>query len=274
MQIKKLEIKLRHFEELETIMDREREMLEIQRQQLLQERQQFQLEQIKASEYKHRQSTTNHLSHPSTSMLIQNNGKQQPNVTPNPSISPPLVASTTVTAAVPSSSIVVAPPPAPSINGTDSHVQSEESTDSQPSDGKKQRDISLEFPSFRSASPPPMVTSPKLLPPINNDTATIIEGKFFSRSAAARSHRFLLAVFPLCLLSFICHVDDQTRRQRKIFSFCKRIDRKKKMFCALSLAKSFSMTTKTTEFYSIFVFSSNFNKQKRKTRVVDQFLLL
>ncbi|CAF1553679.1 unnamed protein product, partial [Adineta steineri] len=34
MQIKKLEIKLRHFEELETIMDREREMLEIQRQQL------------------------------------------------------------------------------------------------------------------------------------------------------------------------------------------------------------------------------------------------
>ena len=61
MQIKKLEIKLRHFEELETIMDREREMIEIQRQQLLQERQQFQLEQIKTSELKHRQS-----SHPIT----------------------------------------------------------------------------------------------------------------------------------------------------------------------------------------------------------------
>ena len=35
-QMKKLEIKLRHFEELETIMDREREALEYQRQQLIQ----------------------------------------------------------------------------------------------------------------------------------------------------------------------------------------------------------------------------------------------
>ena len=35
-QMKKLEIKLRHFEELETIMDRERETLEYQRQQLIQ----------------------------------------------------------------------------------------------------------------------------------------------------------------------------------------------------------------------------------------------
>ena len=34
--MKKLEIKLRHFEELETIMDREREALEYQRQQLIQ----------------------------------------------------------------------------------------------------------------------------------------------------------------------------------------------------------------------------------------------
>jgi SWI/SNF related-matrix-associated actin-dependent regulator of chromatin subfamily C len=35
-QMKKLEIKLRHFEELETIMDREREALDHQRQQLIQ----------------------------------------------------------------------------------------------------------------------------------------------------------------------------------------------------------------------------------------------
>ena len=54
LQIKKLEIKLRHFEELESVMDREREMIELQRQQLLQERQQYQLEQIKTSESKHR----------------------------------------------------------------------------------------------------------------------------------------------------------------------------------------------------------------------------
>ena len=56
MQIKKLEIKLKHFEELESIMDREREMIELQRQQLLQERQQYQFEYVKASEHKHRQT--------------------------------------------------------------------------------------------------------------------------------------------------------------------------------------------------------------------------
>jgi len=54
-QMKKLEIKLRHFEELETIMDRERESLEVQRQQLLQEQQQFHLEQLKAAELRARQ---------------------------------------------------------------------------------------------------------------------------------------------------------------------------------------------------------------------------
>ena len=52
--MKKLEIKLRHFEELETIMDREREALEYQRQQLIQERQQFHLEQLRAAEFRAR----------------------------------------------------------------------------------------------------------------------------------------------------------------------------------------------------------------------------
>ncbi|XP_077051623.1 SWI/SNF complex subunit SMARCC1b isoform X1 [Siphateles boraxobius] len=55
-QMKKLEIKLRHFEELETIMDREKEALEQQRQQLLSERQNFHLEQVKYAELKARQS--------------------------------------------------------------------------------------------------------------------------------------------------------------------------------------------------------------------------
>merc|ERR1712184_41553 len=53
-QMKKLEIKLRHFEELETIMDREREALEYQRQQLIQERQQFHHEQLIAAEFRAR----------------------------------------------------------------------------------------------------------------------------------------------------------------------------------------------------------------------------
>ncbi|XP_030226217.1 SWI/SNF complex subunit SMARCC1 isoform X1 [Gadus morhua] len=54
-QMKKLEIKLRHFEELETIMDREKEALELQRQQLLTERQSFHMEQLKYAEMKARQ---------------------------------------------------------------------------------------------------------------------------------------------------------------------------------------------------------------------------
>lgn len=54
-QMKKLEIKLRHFEELETIMDREKEALEQQRQQLLSERQTFHTEQLKQAEVKVRQ---------------------------------------------------------------------------------------------------------------------------------------------------------------------------------------------------------------------------
>lgn len=55
-QMKKLEIKLRHFEELETTMEREREGLEYQRQQLITERQQFHLEQLKAAEFRARQT--------------------------------------------------------------------------------------------------------------------------------------------------------------------------------------------------------------------------
>lgn len=54
-QMKKLEIKLRHFEELETTMEKEREGLEYQRQQLITERQQFHLEQLKAAEFRARQ---------------------------------------------------------------------------------------------------------------------------------------------------------------------------------------------------------------------------
>lgn len=49
-QMKKLEIKLKHFEELEAIVDQERMALEMQRQRLLSDRQQFQREQMKLLE--------------------------------------------------------------------------------------------------------------------------------------------------------------------------------------------------------------------------------
>ncbi|XP_059139466.1 SWI/SNF complex subunit SMARCC2-like isoform X2 [Physella acuta] len=60
-QMKKLEIKLRHFEEIESIMDKERESLELQRQLLLQERQQFHMEQMRAAEYRARQVASQQL---------------------------------------------------------------------------------------------------------------------------------------------------------------------------------------------------------------------
>jgi len=129
MQIKKLEIKLRHFEELETIMDREREMLEIQRQQLLQERQQFQLEQIKSTELKHRQSshptTAPSIVHNTQNPIVNTNGKQQSNANSPPPPPPP-----------PSQTITTTNIPSHSTNGNETHMQSEESTDSQQSDGK------------------------------------------------------------------------------------------------------------------------------------------
>ena len=131
MQIKKLEIKLRHFEELETIMDREREMLEIQRQQLLQERQQFQLEQIKTSELKHRQSTNPTTVHNAHNPIVHTGGKQQSTAN-----SPPPTTATNIPAP---------PPPPPSTNGTEVHTQSEESTDSQQSDGKSKSNKKLLF---------------------------------------------------------------------------------------------------------------------------------
>lgn len=48
-QLKKLDLKMKHFEELETLIDRERDTLENQRQQLLKDRQEFHMEQVRAA---------------------------------------------------------------------------------------------------------------------------------------------------------------------------------------------------------------------------------
>lgn len=84
-QMKKLEIKLRHFEELETTMEREREGLEYQRQQLITERQQFHLEQLKAAEFRARQNANQRLAAEQ---------QQQQQQTPTPP-SPQAIPSTT-----------------------------------------------------------------------------------------------------------------------------------------------------------------------------------
>ena len=76
-QMKKLEIKLRHFEELETIMDREREALEYQRQQLIQERQAFHLEQLRAAEFRARNAAQQQLAREAGSQQQQQAGTTQ-----------------------------------------------------------------------------------------------------------------------------------------------------------------------------------------------------
>ncbi|XP_013876839.1 SWI/SNF complex subunit SMARCC1 [Austrofundulus limnaeus] len=80
-QMKKLEIKLRHFEELETIMDREKEALELQRQQLLTERQAFHMEQLKYAEMRARQQHFQQIQHQQHS---QAGGPHSNQATPGP----------------------------------------------------------------------------------------------------------------------------------------------------------------------------------------------
>ncbi|KAM4702346.1 SWI/SNF complex subunit SMARCC2 isoform 3-T3 [Discoglossus pictus] len=101
-QMKKLEIKLRHFEELETIMDREREALEYQRQQLLADRQNFHMEQLKYAEMRARQQ---HFQH------IQNQHQQQHQTPPGSQPVPPTAHS------IPVPQPALTPAPASSAEG-------------------------------------------------------------------------------------------------------------------------------------------------------------
>ncbi|XP_029006066.1 SWI/SNF complex subunit SMARCC2 isoform X2 [Betta splendens] len=81
-QMKKLEIKLRHFEELETIMDREREALEYQRQQLLADRQSFHMEQLKYAEMRARQQHFQHIQHQQHSQAVGPHSSQPASAAP------------------------------------------------------------------------------------------------------------------------------------------------------------------------------------------------
>ncbi|XP_076870717.1 SWI/SNF complex subunit SMARCC2 [Brachyhypopomus gauderio] len=88
-QMKKLEIKLRHFEELETIMDREREALEYQRQQLLADRQSFHMEQLKYAEMRARQQHFQQIQHQHHSNQPSNTPPVPHQSTPNTTAPPP-----------------------------------------------------------------------------------------------------------------------------------------------------------------------------------------
>ncbi|XP_051753511.1 SWI/SNF complex subunit SMARCC2 [Ctenopharyngodon idella] len=112
-QMKKLEIKLRHFEELETIMDREREALEYQRQQLLADRQSFHMEQLKYAEMRARQQHFQQIQHQHHSNQSGNQSGSTPSVPHQPvtnaSAPPPTPSPAPVVA---SNAHNEAPPPA------------------------------------------------------------------------------------------------------------------------------------------------------------------
>lgn len=106
-QMKKLEIKLRHFEELETTMEREREGLEYQRQQLITERQQFHLEQLKAAEFRARQQAHHRLQQEQQGQWQLANPNAQ---TPTPASGPLSAPTSIVASATVVSSNSIAPP--------------------------------------------------------------------------------------------------------------------------------------------------------------------
>uniref|UniRef100_A0A8C1DJH2 SWI/SNF related BAF chromatin remodeling complex subunit C2 n=1 Tax=Cyprinus carpio carpio TaxID=630221 RepID=A0A8C1DJH2_CYPCA len=139
-QMKKLEIKLRHFEELETIMDREREALEYQRQQLLADRQSFHMEQLKYAEMRARQQHFQQIQHQHHSNQPGNQSGSTPSVPHQPvtnaSAPPPTQSPASVSA---TNAHNEAPPPAshssPPTNaqtgaahGNDTNIHSNSST--------------------------------------------------------------------------------------------------------------------------------------------------
>ncbi|XP_055069544.2 SWI/SNF complex subunit SMARCC2 isoform X2 [Misgurnus anguillicaudatus] len=128
-QMKKLEIKLRHFEELETIMDREREALEYQRQQLLADRQSFHMEQLKYAEMRARQQHFQQIQHQHHSNQ-PGNQPAAPSVThqpvPNASAPPPTPSPASATAA----NAHEAPPPVASHSSPPTNAQAGAAHDS------------------------------------------------------------------------------------------------------------------------------------------------
>ncbi|XP_012993721.3 SWI/SNF complex subunit SMARCC2 isoform X1 [Esox lucius] len=126
-QMKKLEIKLRHFEELETIMDREREALEYQRQQLLADRQSFHMEQLKYAEMRARQQHFQQIQHQQHSQT----GGPHPSPAPTGTSHPPQGPSATQSQPAPSNP---APQPAASPAPTASIPMTGPSAQAQPTE--------------------------------------------------------------------------------------------------------------------------------------------
>ncbi|XP_073519836.1 SWI/SNF complex subunit SMARCC2 isoform X2 [Phyllobates terribilis] len=147
-QMKKLEIKLRHFEELETIMDREREALEYQRQQLLADRQSFHMEQLKYAELRARQQ---HF------QQIQNQHQQQHPTPPSGQPVPPTAHS------IPVPQASVTPGPASTTSSSEGIVQPNASS-AQPPVNSQPQGAAQPSPAHSSGSYTGQQTSNPMIP--------------------------------------------------------------------------------------------------------------
>ncbi|XP_056294000.1 SWI/SNF complex subunit SMARCC2 [Pseudoliparis swirei] len=130
-QMKKLEIKLRHFEELETIMDREREALEYQRQQLLADRQSFHMEQLKYAEMRARQQHFQQIQHQQQSQASGPPAPAPPPPAPNtpvPPLAPSPASPASTSAPAPESQPPHTSPPCPPGATPATHSSSSSST--------------------------------------------------------------------------------------------------------------------------------------------------
>ncbi|XP_067645841.1 SWI/SNF complex subunit SMARCC2 isoform X2 [Eurosta solidaginis] len=184
-QMKKLEIKLRHFEELETTMEREREGLEYQRQQLITERQQFHLEQLKAAEFRARQQAHHRLQQEQQWQCGTTGANASGSSTPggnnsNAAIGTNINASSGPTQTVgpvvggPSSVSGVGPQGATSTNqGTAATTASMSGSNTQQTTPSALGLPSVASPSAQQQTPTPMDTTPSVSIPIQSDGPTI-----------------------------------------------------------------------------------------------------
>ncbi|XP_035008850.1 SWI/SNF complex subunit SMARCC2 isoform X2 [Hippoglossus stenolepis] len=156
-QMKKLEIKLRHFEELETIMDREREALEYQRQQLLADRQSFHMEQLKYAEMRARQQHFQQIQHQQHSQAGGPHSTQ-----PASGVQPQAVAASQQAPSTP------APPPAASPAPPTSSAPAPESQPPQSAHTSPPRPPSQAPASHSSSSTTPVLHEPTT--PLSGET--------------------------------------------------------------------------------------------------------
>uniref|UniRef100_F1KT08 SWI/SNF complex subunit SMARCC2 n=1 Tax=Ascaris suum TaxID=6253 RepID=F1KT08_ASCSU len=167
-QMKKLEMKLRHFDELEAIMDKEREALEYQRQQLILERQSFHMDQLRYLEQRAK--------HEAHSKLVSS-GQLPPTLPPGFEVAGPPQPQQQVQVAVPPAPSAPAPQTAavgtPAASGTAGTPMAAPTPQSQQQSADAEQKMDTSEPPAAAATPtqPPATTASAPTPPVSVPSA-------------------------------------------------------------------------------------------------------